>query len=203
MRETGVAGNQILVIDRMSPRIAGPGGKETNLGDDRGSRFIEHLGHELVWVPEDIYDRLKDQPLTLEIEYSLTLLEAGPANSIAAEGGDRWIEGVGRCATRAGARGALVELGCLSPGNMPCFTFSVESSGTDSQPAQSNGCNSDYAPYAEHVNGDSISRFARELPFLGPRMKDAQVVFTAYHPVTHFTRQVVIPNIRMKDWRAE
>ena len=44
LRETGVAENQILVIDRMSPRVKLPDGTEAKLGDDPGSRFIENLG---------------------------------------------------------------------------------------------------------------------------------------------------------------
>ncbi len=203
MRETGVAEGQILVVDRMSPRITMPGDAKTNLGDNLASPFIENLGYELVWAPKDIYDRLKDQPVTLEIDYSLTLLQAGRAQSIAAEGADRWIEGVGRCATRASAGGTEVELGCLAPGNMPCVTFSLEYHGTSGKPAQGPGCRSDYAPYVGHVNGDSISRLAREFASTGSRVKDEQVMITAYRPEAHFTRQVVIPNTRLSDWWVE
>jgi hypothetical protein len=86
---------------------------------------------------------------------------------------------------------------------MPCFTFSLESSGTGNRPAQGGGCQSNYAPYVDHVNGDSISRFARRLPIEGPQLKNAQIVLTSYHPEAHFTRQVVIPNTRLSDWWVE
>lgn len=202
LSETGVVQGQILVVDQMSSRITRSGGTETNLGDNPGSRFIESLGHEVVWVPESIYNRLKDQSVTLEIDYSLTLLQARPGRAIPAAGGGQWIEEVGRCATRTSAGGTQVELGCLSPGNMPCVTLTLEHSETGHGPIQG-PCPSDYAPYFGRINGDSISRFAREFPSLGSQLKDAQVVITPYRPEVHFTRRVMIPNIRLRDWRAE
>jgi hypothetical protein len=71
--------------------------------------------------------------------------------------------------------------------------------GPDRNPA----CGSDYAPYVDHVSGDSISRLATELPIDAAQLKGAQVVVTAYHPAAHFTRQVVIPDIRLSDWLPE
>jgi hypothetical protein len=206
LRSAGLGEGQMLAADRMSVRVSRPGGTEIYLGDELGSRFIldtENPGYELVWVPEDIYARLKNLPVTLEIDYSLTLLQAGPARAIPAAGRDQWIEDVGRCATRATAGGAEVELGCQSPGNPPCVTLSLEYSGTGRGAAQGPGCRSDYAPYFGRVNGDSISRFAREVPSMGSELKGAQVVIRAYHPQAHFTRRVVIPNTRLSEWRTE
>jgi hypothetical protein len=206
LRSAGLGEGQMLAADRMSVRVTRPGGTAIYIEDERGSRFIleaENPGHELIWVPEDIYNRLKNLPVTLEIDYSLTVLQAGPARAIPATGGDRWIEDVGRCATRTTAGGAEVELGCLAPDNMPCAAFSLEYNGTGQGSARGSGCRSGYAPYFARINGDSISRFAREFPSIGSELKDAQVVIRAYHPQAHFTRQVVIPNTRLSEWRPE
>jgi hypothetical protein len=134
LRNAGVGEGQMLAADRLSVRVTRPGGTAIYLGDEVGSRFIleaENTGHELIWAPEGIYNRLKDQPVTLEIDYSLTLLQAGPARAIPAAGGDQWIEDVGRCATRTSAGGGQVDLGCLAPGNPPCVTFPSRTAGRD------------------------------------------------------------------------
>jgi hypothetical protein len=202
LRVSGVSEGQMLANDAALGRLIGPGETMIDLGRS-GMPFPGDLGdpfHYLIFIPKDIYNRLKDQPVGLEIDYSLTLLQASRAQSIPAAGGDQWIEDAGRCATRTSAGGTQIEVGCQSPGDAPCVTFFLAYSG---MPAQSPGCRSDYAPYFGRVNGDSISRFAREFPFAGSELKDARVVVKAYQPEAHFTRQVVIPNIRLSDWRPE
>jgi hypothetical protein len=197
----------MLTTDSALVTIVEPGGTKIDLG-----RFglpipwdVKGPFHYLIFIPEEVYNRLKDQPVGIGIvlNYSLTVVQAFPPQSIPAEGGDRWIEGVGRCGTRASRQGTYVELGCLSPGRTPCVTTYVEYSGARQPTDRYPNCGSDYAPYVDHTDGDSISRFASELPVLGPQLKDARVVITSYHPTAHFTRQVVIPNIRLSDWRPE
>jgi len=205
VRVNGVSEGQLLTNDGALERLIDPSGTMIDLGRS-GTPIPWHVRspfHYLIFIPKDIYNRLEDRPVGLEIDHSLTLLQANPAQAIPAAGGDRWIEDVGRCATRISAGGGQVELGCLTPGNPPCVTLSLEYNGTVQGAVQESGCGSDYAPYFGRVIGDSISRFARELPFAGSELKDAQVVFTPYHPEARFTRQVVISNIRLSDWRPE
>jgi hypothetical protein len=204
LRTIGLGEDQLLEVNEMSGRLTGPGATEIDVGNQLGSPFIGAGGsYETVWVPEEVYNRVKDQPVRIVMEYSLTLVQATPPQTIPAEGGDRWMEGVGRCATRGSAKGTYVELGCLFPGRAPCLAFSVTYPGAGQRPDRNPACGRDYAPYVDHVEGDSISRFARELPIMESQWKDAQVVLTAYHAAAHFTRQVVIPNIRLSDWRPE
>jgi len=205
LRVSGVSEEQMLINDGAGGRLIGPGGTTIDLGRSGMPIPWDLRGpfHYLIFIPKDIYNRLKDQPVGLEIDYSLTLLHANPAQAIPAAGGDQWIEDVGRCATRTSAGGAQVELGCLTPGSPPCVTLSIESNGPGRGVAQGSGCASDYAPYFGRVNGDSISRFFREFPFAGSEFKDARVFVKAYHPEAHFTRKVVIPNFRLSDWRPE
>jgi YD repeat-containing protein len=88
--------------DRVPVRIVRSAAPEIGLADKPGSFFIsagEVRGHEIVWIPQGVYDRLNDQPVSLEIKYSLRLRQASQAQSLPI-GGDQWIEGLGRCATR-------------------------------------------------------------------------------------------------------
>jgi hypothetical protein len=205
VRVSGVSDGQMLTNDGAVGRLIGPGGTKIDLGRSGMPIPWDLRGpfHYLIFIPKDIYNRLKDQPVGLELDYSLTLLQANPAQAIPATGATRWIEEVGRCSTRTSAEGGQVELGCLTPGNPPCVTLSLEYRGTGQRPTQGSGCGSDYAPYFGRVNGDSISRFVREIPLVGSELRDARVVLTPYRPEAHFTRKVVIQDIRLSDWRPE
>ena len=158
--------------------------------------------YQLIYVPREVYNRVKDQPLSLEIDYSLTLLVANVAQTMPAVSGDQWIEGVGRCATRNDAAGMGIDVGCLTPGKPPFNTWSLKSwmgpQGRESLRGQP-----DFAPYFGRINGDSISRFTFQLPAFGSQLKDEQAVVRVYRPEAHFTRRVIIPDIRLSDWRAE
>jgi len=205
LRVSGVSEGQMLINDTAIVSMILPGGEAIDLGP-HGMPIppdVQRPFHFLIFIPEDIYSRLKDQRVGVQIDYSLTLLRANSAQAIPASGGDRWMDDVGRCSTRTNAGQSQVELGCLAAGNMPCFTLSLEYAGMIDGPVQGAGCRSGYAPYFGRVNGDSISRFARDFPFVGSQLKDARVVIKAYRPEAHFTRQVVIPDVRLSDWRPE
>src|ERR1700693_174633 len=116
-RVSGVSDGQMLTNDGALGRLIESGGTMIDLGRS-GMPFPWHVRspfHYLIFIPKDIYNRLKDQPVGLEIDHSLTLRQANPAQAIPAAGADQWIEGVGRCATRISAGGGQVELGCLTP----------------------------------------------------------------------------------------
>jgi hypothetical protein len=204
-RIVGLGEGQMLAPDRVSVRIVRNGGPEIGLADEPGSLFIsagEVRGHEIVWIPQEVYNRLKDQPVSLEIEYSLRLLQASQAYALPV-GGDQWIEGVGRCATRI-HEGAQVELGCLAPGHPPCATWTLEDKRSGEQTVHRTGCEADDSPYVGHVVGDSISRLAREFPLMNSQqLSAAQLVVKVYRPEAHFTSQVLIRDTRLSDWRPE
>jgi len=201
---SGLSEDQLLISDSAAARLIGPDGTKFDLGSAGSPPQIDthDPSQQLVWVPADIYDRLKYKPVGVQIDYSLTLVQAN-RQLMPAGAADRWLEGIGRCATRPSAGHTWVELGCLAPGNMPCIAVSLEYNGTSRGSVSRPGCNPDYFLFPARVNGDSIGRYARELPVVGPSVKDAQVVFTTYHPLAHFTRQVVARNIRLSDWRSE
>jgi hypothetical protein len=200
LRIAGVADDEMLIPDRATSRITGPGGTEIDLGNAAGwagwagPRDDRNMRRQLVLVPQDSYNRMKNQPERLEIDFSLTLLKANPAQAMPAVGGDRWIEGLGRCQTRSDTMGA--EVGCLSPGKMPFVAWSL---GNQRYLAGQ----TDFTPYVGRVQGDSISHFSHDFPAEGLPLKDARITVQVYRPEAHFTRHVLIPEIRLSDWRAE
>lgn len=52
-----------------------------------------------VAFPRSVYEGIKNRPLQLEVDYSLTLLE-GSSYAIPALGGDQVLPGLGTCTTK-------------------------------------------------------------------------------------------------------
>jgi hypothetical protein len=202
LRMSNVGAGRLVNVDQMAARVTGPGGQAIEL--PRIPRSYAE-GHQLTDVPASIYNGIKDQPVLLEMEYSLTLLQADPEQSMPALDGDQQVPGVGRCVTRTNPAASRVELGCLFQGNGPIATWFLASTRTGQQNAESMIPSAGYAPWFGRIEGDSMNRFSRGLPYQGEesQLKDDRVVFRVYRPLSHFTRQVVIPNIRLSDWTAE
>jgi len=61
----------------------------------------------------------KDEPLTLEIDYSLSVLRPGETVAAAPLGGEALLPGIGRCATDRDSDGDDIALRCLQTGPAP------------------------------------------------------------------------------------
>jgi hypothetical protein len=70
-----------------------------NEGSDRGVTTYQG-----VRVPGDLFDRIKDHPLNLELSYSLTLLSQSPAVAISAWVATKWRRGWGAARLRSTPR---------------------------------------------------------------------------------------------------
>jgi hypothetical protein len=211
-----VGANQMLIAEHVTARITEAGGKVSELGNEREANFYwvhRWDRYKPLWVPEDIYKRVKDRPARLEIDYSLTLLRANDTWSMSAPGGELRTPDLGWCATGKGLGGIGIELRCLKPGPPPsCFNARLESPETGAWAAsQEPECQPNYAPYVGRLT-DSIGRFGTRFPMRDSSglpiaaeslMKNARMVIQAYRPEAYFTRQVVVTDIRLSDWRAE
>lgn len=203
----GLDSTEVLYADRASARLVGPDGRSFDLGQVppinsfRGGTF-----HQSIAVPQKIWNLVNDQPVRLEIDYSLSMLKAGNDHTIPALGGDQWVPEAGRCATRMNSDETQIEFGCLAPGLTSCVTAFIQIAGTGQITAQDRDCRLNFAPYFGRLEGDSLSRSYASFLIEGMKpseLKHAQVVVRIYQPVAHFTRQVVIPNIKLADWTAK
>ena len=87
--------------------------------------------HQLVWIPEELYQPIKDQPVKVEIDYLLTLLDTVGVHSMAALGGDLHNGGRRALQDRRQCGGNAVEWRCAEPGVAPaCFSVYLENSHT-------------------------------------------------------------------------
>ena len=203
LRIDGVGEDEMLVGDSVALRfmVGGATIYAASQGGGQLSRGDKRLTHMLVFVPQEVYNRVKDQPLNLEIDFLRTLLLGNPAHAMPPAGSSQWLDGVGRCATRL-AGNASVEMGCMAPGRgfFVLWTFPNQPPGAAG--FGSFGGQPDFAPYFGRINGDSISRF-RPPPGVDALAKDEQVMVRSFWPEAHFTRRLVIPDLRLSDWRPE
>ena len=150
-------------------------------------------GYELIEAPAAVYGRIKDQRIRLQIDYSLTLLEAAAPQALPASGTTAWLDGLGHCRTAIGSNGAPL-LDCVAPWQGACMGWQVDGRSTGNNPVDVDFCRADYAPFATWP-GDLLKRSSFAVP------GGQQIAALAYRPVAHFTRTLTIPDIRLSDWK--
>jgi hypothetical protein len=172
------------------------------------------LGTPQLNLPLAIYERIKDQPVRLELNFALTTFKPKPALLIGTSADARQLPDLGSCASRIDADGDEVELHCLTSVNMPsCIAAALEDTRSDRRNPELHRCLPDYAPFPLHDPNDVVSNPRFTLPFRDisglahypvdeSTIARAQIRLTTYAPVDHFRRTLVVPNIRLADWEA-
>ena len=163
--------------------------------------------------PRGLYGRVKNQSLRLEVDYSLTLLE-GSAYTIPTIGGYQMLPGLGRCSTKMDDDGDEIELHCIEAGlQLSCGAAFLEHVPSGQRNPAAFGCRPNYAPFLDQLVPDGLSRFETEIPFHdlsgltkypvdAAQLPESRVVVRVYQAQDHFTRQLVIPEIRLSDWES-
>jgi hypothetical protein len=220
LRLSGVPAGALLWADRAVVRLKTPDGKLVfqGRGDDlkldRASGGPVTRAWEAVRIPALVYEAVKDQPLTLEIDYSLSLLEPQAALSAAALGADVRVAHFGRCTTDRDEDGDEIALRCIKPGRAPsCVAATLDDPASGRRNPEALLCSPDYAPYVVKPFPDALSRFEVEAPFrdrLGVaaypvgagRLGTARIVVTPYKAVAHGQRRVEAQGLRLSAWTA-
>jgi hypothetical protein len=235
MRISGLPWNSILLADEISVRVSGPDGATLYQGVGVCGRLPNVMGRvcranalmarekqpdaadmeveQQLNLPAAQFVKLKDRPVTLELDYALTSLNPGPTQTMATIGDQRHLAGLGSCATRIDADADEVEVRCLSATPAPsCVIAFLNDAKSGLRNPELGGCGPDYVPFPESTSIELVlNRFGVSLPFRdvsglahypidGTKIQNAQISVVAYHPSLHFRRTVVIPNIRLADW---
>jgi hypothetical protein len=173
---------------------------------------VEAIVHQGIRVPGAVYNRVKGEPLDVQLDYSFTLFRPDATYALPARGGDQRMPGIGWCATTVDAAGTRVLFQCMQPGERPsCLAVVIEHPPTQQRNPEVSLCAPDYSPYPGHTLPDALSRFGGRRPFYdpagliqypvgGPQLSEARVLVTAFRPTEHFLRRVVIPAVRLEDW---
>jgi hypothetical protein len=173
---------------------------------------VEATVHQGIRVPGAVYNRVKGEPLDVQLDYSFTLFRPDATYALPARGGDQRMPGIGWCATSVDAAGTRVLFQCMQPGERPsCLAVALEHAPTRQRNPEVSLCAPDYSPHPGHTLPDALSRFGGRLPFYdpsglihypvgGPQLSEARLMVTAFRPTEHFLRRVVIRAVRLEDW---
>ena len=222
LQVTGVRNDAILLTDRVEVHVTGQDGRVVyhGIGDSlevarEGRNPAEEPVYQQIAVPMSVYHRAKDQALQVRVDYSLTLFGLAESYSMPAVDGDERMPEWGWCQTKMNEAGTAVELHCIEPGKGPiCGTAFLENASTGARNPARSTCQSDYSPYGYNPLPDSFVRFGTNLQFRdasglakfpvdGAQLPQSRVVIRVYEPEDHFTRSLVIPQIKLGDWEAQ
>lgn len=222
LRIQGVRSDAFLLSDRVEVRLAGTNGTVSYHGVGQGIELAkegpkpaEGPVYEEIPLPASAYRELKDRPVRTEINYSLTLFTLSQSYSLPALDGDERIPGFGWCQTKMNEAETAVELRCMQPGKGPsCATLFLENAANGQRNPPRSSCHGDYSPYSGWYFGDNFTHFGANISFRdpsglakfpvdGPQLPRSRIVIRVYESEDHFTRSLVIPQIKLNDWEAQ
>ena len=222
LRVTGVGNDAILKADRVDVYLMDRNDRVIYHGAGGGLEVAregpqpkEEPKYQQFPVPKAIYDRARDQDLSVKLEYSLTLFGLDKSFSLPALNGDVRTADWGWCRTKMNDPGTNVMLHCMKPGTAPtCATVFLENTTSGARNPSRSACLSEYGPFYDQPAPDDISRFGTNLPFRdpaglamypvnGPQLPQSRVVIRQYQPQDHFTRTVTIWHAKLSDWEEQ
>ena len=229
----GVHDDGILLTDRVEVRVIGQGGKAIyhGIGDALNVEIAlpiplgepardetnpsEKTVYQEIELPMSVFTSAKDQLVKVRVDYSLSVFGVTKSYAMPALEGDERMPGWGWCQTKVNEAGTAVELRCMEPGDGPiCGTVLLENPSRDKQNPGRLFCYSVYGPFRNNPLPDNFARFGTNLPFRdlsgltkfpvdGAQLPQSRVVIRMYEPEDHFTRSLVIPEIKLGDWEAQ
>jgi hypothetical protein len=179
-------------------------------GAQKGSDL---LGEQRLNLPVALYERIKDLAVRVELTYTLTRFAAQPSQALDAAGEQRPLPEMGSCATRIDEDGDEIELGCLTNIGVPsCAAAMIYDPQTNKHNPELHLCFPNYSPFHRMAFEDAVGRSHLSLPFHdrtglahypvdSAAIEHSRILLTTYDPVEHFRRLLVIPSIRLSDWR--
>jgi hypothetical protein len=221
VRVTGLPPDSAIQMDHAEVRVI-ENGRVHRLEQEPWNTRHEGSGNEsnmvypTIALPEALYDRIKDQGTRVEFDYWLTLAQVSSSQALPAIGGDDEIPGAGRCRTRVNEQQTAVGIRCTSYGPpVVCFDSFLEDNTGKRNPDRF-GC----GPYVSlagfernpvipaHLLPDGVVLPFRDpaglghFPVDGSKLREARAVLQLYRAQDHFTRTLVIPEVRLGDWEA-
>jgi hypothetical protein len=211
-RVSAADGTVFFDEDRACSRLSAVGETCRVNGLELRARREREVGNASVFIPAPVYERIRNQPVHLELDISFTLFEADPSSLISTHSEFHPVPRLGSCATRIDEEGDDVELRCLMSGiEPPCVLLVLEDSATRKSNPELQGCFPDYAPFYLHPTSDVAHPVGASLPFFdrsglaqypvdAAAVDRAQVRLTTFARVGHFRRSLSLHDIRLADW---
>jgi hypothetical protein len=210
LRFSGLAAGLVLHADRTAIRLIGANGDIVYRGIGRvldlraAGRDGQGRFRQTLHIPSAVYRQVADQPMRLELDYSLTLLRPHALPPLAALDGNGRLPEVGHCASKIDRAGAAIEVSCRTAGELPpCISLVLERADSAAGMPEKFVCAPNYAPSLLRFPVDAIDHFETKLPFPADQapLHDARMVINVFEAEDHFSRRIVVPQFRLKDWR--
>ena len=165
-------------------------------------------GNGLYWqaldLPENVYSKLAEQSVRVEMEYFASVLQGVPVSGQLGLHDVRRLPGFGWCATRVDGKNTSVEVACRQIGALPfCISMALRTSLDVRSPREHFVCELNYEPAALRFSVDPIDHMEGELQPPANPGPGSEVVLRVYEPVEHFSRQLVAPQFHLRDWFAD
>ncbi|MBV8845564.1 MAG: hypothetical protein JO307_22385 [Bryobacterales bacterium] len=220
-RISGLPVDSALGSDRTEVRLTEPNGRMHTLSfsSRAGARHTpgnnpDQTIYQTFGVASDLYRSIAHKPVRLDIEFSLTMFKLTGSYWLPALNANSHLAELGWCATRINAANTGVQLSCAAATQAPgCTAVHLENPTTGLQNPENFSCErSDYGPYPNwQLLPDALTRFGLMLPFRdanglakypvdASQLAESHIAMRIYQPVDHFTRKLVIPEIRLSDW---
>ena len=221
LRFSGLPAGLILHVDHTALRLVDAEGHTLYRGTGHvfdlpypGNADGSALPDQSLEIPAEVMQQAGDQTLRLELEYSLTLLRPHALPPLPVLSREQRQTEAGYCASRIDDEGAALEVSCRAAGNVPpCISMVLEQAAGARRNPEKFDCELDYTPAPLQFSVDPFEHSDTELPLLDPsgavhypidktQLRDAQILISVYQPEAHFSRQLVIPQFRLRDWQA-
>jgi hypothetical protein len=218
MRISGLGRDELLLIDRTRFEVLASGGtgpyRAVSYGtfhdQDSPPAEGERVGEQTLYIPAGTFEANGAIAARLQLEYSLTLMRIVTRVHIAAQDGELQVAGMGRCATRVDEGATYVILRCRQIGRAPfCLAATLYRPDGEHDPAVLR-CDPDYRPNLP-VLTDMVRTYGLDIPLRGvapvagpltpAELAQAHLLVEVYGIADHFTRTLLIPEIRLADWR--
>jgi hypothetical protein len=198
--------------DRAEVKLTTASGEVVFKGRGDALRPQGGRAYESIRLPGLVYEANKDKPLTLTIDYSLSLFRAQPDLSAPALGAEGALGGFGRCTSGRDEDGDEIALRCVRAGRAPtCLKARLEDPASGRRNPDTLICAPDYEPVDLKLFPDALTRFEVEAPFtdrlglaaypVGPaQLGSARIVVTPFKAVAHGERRVTAGDVRLSAW---
>ncbi|HTQ98568.1 MAG TPA: hypothetical protein VMH83_01200 [Candidatus Acidoferrum sp.] len=163
-------------------------------------------------IPPKLYLQYKQQPLRVEIDLSLSLLQQRSTVTMPALATGIHKEAGFACENHILEGTDTVRLNCLTASKLPsCSHATLSHSGLAEFNYSFPLCAPNYAPLGFTPTSQLINHVIGTIPFNGKhshngllvdenKLADWNIVLQTYEAQDHFTRQLVIPEFKMGDW---
>jgi len=221
LRVSGVAADELLLVDRSQPRLVAEDGRLLYRGPSTGASpgllaaeggegGSADLMDQSIEIPANVYRQIATSTVQVQIDYTLTLVKVSAEHEIAALDGELRSADLGVCVTRLDQNAVSVQCKTLEQAPF-CFGAALYAPDGRHNPEVFN-CDPDYRRHWPALI-DVLNFYGIELPVRdrdggnhstidASELGASYVRLTFYRELDHFQRTLAVGALQAGRWRA-